>query len=164
MEIYYTHSFKNRKDSHKLLEQVLGSIEGLTKSEAGKPFIPGGRHFSISHSEGSWAVLLADEECGLDIQFERTAKELKIAERWYHPDEVAAVADGEEAFFRIWARREALVKAAGTGIMNASLPSTLGEEVDYEGARWQLKDVEIPGIDHAAVCAKTIDEIKIIEL
>lgn len=164
MELYYTNSFKNRNDSHKLLEQVLGSIGGLTKSEAGKPFIPGGRHFSISHSEGSWAVLVADEECGLDIQFERTADELKIAKRWYHPDESAVVAEDEDAFFRIWTRREALVKAAGTGIMSASLPSTLADEVQYEGTTWQLKDVDIPGIDHAAVCAKTIDEIKIKEL
>lgn len=164
MEIYYTNSFKNRKDSHKLLEQVLGSIEGLVTGENGKPYIPGGKHFSISHSEGSWAVLLADEECGLDIQFERNISEMKIAERWYHPDEVAAINNSEETFFRIWTRREALVKAAGTGIISASLPNTLAEEIVYEGVKWQLKDVEIPGIDHAAVCAKTIEEIKIIEL
>ena len=147
-----------------MLEQVLGSIEGLVTSEAGKPYIPGGKHFSISHSETSWAVLLADEECGLDIQFEREIDELKIAERWYHPDEAAAVSNDEDEFFRIWTRREAMAKAAGTGIMSASLPSTLADEVLYEGVSWQLKDVDIPGIDHAAVCAETIDEIKIIEL
>lgn len=152
------------QDSHRLLERVLGSIEGLVTSEAGKPFIPGGKHFSISHSEGSWAVLIADEECGLDIQFKREANEIKIAKRWYHPDEFAAVNDDEEEFFRIWTRREALVKAAGTGIISASLPNTLGDEVDYEGEMWQLKDVEIPGIDYVTACARTIDEIKIIEL
>lgn len=180
MYIYYTNNFTGaRADSHKLLEHAIAMhgnsdtaaelISEISRGEHGKPYIRGWKHFSISHSETSWAVLIADEECGLDIQFERKIDELKLAARWYHPDEVSALVELEQGeltheFFRIWTRREAMGKAAGTGIMSASLPSTLGDEVDYEGVTWQLKDVEIPGIDHAVVCAKTIDEIRIIEL
>lgn len=175
MHIYYTNNFTGRReDSHRLLEQVIARfsdadtasrlIGELGSREHGKPYIKGWKNFSISHSEASWAVLVADEECGLDIQFERTIDDMKIAERWYHPDEAEAIRKNEASFFRIWTRREAMGKAAGTGIMSANMPCTLADEVQYEGEKWQLRDVEIPGIDHVAVCAGIIDEIRIIEL
>ena len=140
--------------------------------EMGKPSIPGFNDFSISHSENSWAVLIADgygsaHYCGLDIQYTKNADVNKLAKRWFHADEAAVVESrGSEAFFRIWARREALVKAVGTSIVNAHLPSTLTDEVEFEDEVWQLRDIEIPNMNgaFAAVCAKEISEIKVIEL
>ena len=189
MQIYYTNNYTGAKDeSHRLLERAIAAydeehafsgnagsrslavknaanlVADMRTTEMGKPYIPDWNEFSISHSESSWAVLIADGSdkhidcCGLDIQFEREVKVLKLAERWYHPDELAC------EFFRIWTRREALVKASGESIVNSNLPSTREDEVKFRDAVWQLRDVAIPGIDHAAICAKQISDIKLAEL
>lgn len=186
MHIYYTNVFTNKKgESHRLLERAIAQFLGedsrecaaelvadIEFGEMGKPDIPGFNDFSISHSENSWAVLIADgygadHYCGLDIQYSRAADVNKLAERWYHKNEAAAVKQlGEEEFFHIWARREALVKAVGTSIVNEHLPDTLASEVEFEGAKWQIKDMKIAALDGAyvAVCAKDIKDIKVIEL
>ena len=195
IEIYYYNNYTgNKEDSHELLrkammqrsEEVDELIADMKIGEMGKPSIPGYDDFSISHSESSWAVAFNDKYCGLDIQFSKKADCIKIAEKWFHEEEVEAVkgaatseesrkeigtggddeaiGDCADAFFRIWARREALVKAVGTSIVNSHLPSTLGDEVEFEGKKWIIKDVELPGIEHAAVCAETVEDIEIIEL
>ncbi len=186
MHIYYKNNFTSEKgESHRLLEKAIESFIGADSrdsasdlvadieiGEMGKPSIPGFNDFSISHSDNVWAVLFADGYgsdyyCGLDVQFSKNADVNKLAERWFHADEAEAVrAEGPDEFFRIWARREALVKAVGTSIVNAHLPNTLTDEVEFEGAKWQIRDIEIPGADgaFAAVCAKVITEIKVTEL
>ena len=186
MQIYYYNRFKNEKgESHKLLERAIAEFLGddsresaaelvadIETGEMGKPSIPGFNDFSITHSENTWAVLIADgygsgHYCGLDIQYSKKADVNKLAGRWFHEEETEAVkARGEDEFFRIWARREALVKAVGTSIVNAHLPNTLGDIVEFEGAVWQIKDISIPGVSgaFAAVCAQEITEIKVTEL
>ena len=120
------------------------------------------------------------DACGIDVQYVRDCNVLKLAKRWYHPAEYAMVANESSAsesecvnasvneFFRIWARREALVKAIGNSIVTSDLPSTLDDEVEYEGCRWQIRDVEIPGLDggYAAVCypARNDSEIEMKEI
>ena len=186
MNIYFDNKFKNEEgESHQLLEKAIDRFLGdaskesaadlvadIETGEMGKPSIPGFNDFSISHSENTWAVLIADgygdqHYCGLDIQYSKNADVNKLAERWFHSDEVSAVHDkGADEFFRIWARREALVKAVGTSIVNAHLPNTLADEVEFEGEVWQIKDVVIPGtVDaFAALCARKIAEVKVTEL
>lgn len=160
--------------SHDLLADVAApySIDKIEYGEYGKPSIPGWNPFSISHSENTWAVLIANDDCGLDVQYEKAVDYLKLAERWYSVEEfeyLESLSNNEELsreFFRIWARREALVKAAGASIANSNLPSVLADEVNYEGSLWSIKDVVIPESEnlHAAVCARVIDEIKMVEL
>ena len=178
MKIYYTHNFTGgREESHKLLERVVGSIDGLRTGLAGKPYLPNGPEFSISHSANTWAVIKGEEACGLDVQYVRDCDEMKLAERWFHSDEVAylkACSDLVGEFFRIWTRREALVKALGNSIVTSSLPSTLADEIEYEAGIWQIRDVEIPGLNagkvceerpaYAAVCAKRIDKLEFISM
>ena len=83
MIIYYTDGFESsREESHRLLEKALAAYTGdekkakkligsLKKGEHGKPYIEGFCCFSISHTGSIWAVLIADRECGLDIQLGR---------------------------------------------------------------------------------------------
>ena len=186
MQIYYYNKFKNEKgESHRLLEKAIAEFLGdnsresaaelvadIETGEMGKPSIPGFNDFSITHSENTWAVLIADgygndHYCGLDIQYGKKTDVNKLAERWFHEEEAEAVkARGEDEFFRIWARREALVKAVGTSIVNAHLPNTLDDTVEFEGVVWQINDIEIPDAPgaFAAVCAQEITEIKLTEL
>lgn len=181
MRIYYTNNYTGDKDeSHRLLEAAIAAeigdvakaaslIRSMKTTESGKPYISGFREFSISHSGNTWAVLFADKACGLDIQYIKDCDTVKIAERWFSADEFEAVRQaGEEedkVFTGIWTRREAMVKAAGTSIVNSKLPGTLDSEVSYQGVLWQIRDIRIPDTDCiAALCSTEIENIRYIEL
>ena len=187
MIIYYTHNFGNKKgESHLLLEKAAGrylaefcgSAHSIAEEEAsrlvaalttqgefGKPVLPGFAPFSISHSKGTWAVLIASGECGLDIQYARKADVCSIAKRFYASEDARAVISSAagsengdraaEEFFRIWARREALIKAAGTSVTDSEVPSVSGSRVWYCGHEYTISDVKMPGCDaFAAVCIR----------
>ena len=189
MIIFYTNSYNgDRDESRRLLLAAadryramgLSEFEGelsedaIVIGEMGKPEIPGFEDFSISHTAGigaelgTWAMAIHKGACGLDVQCHRDVEFMKLAERWFHADETEQLRleTSAEVFFRTWARREALVKSVGTSIVNSHLPCTTGDTADFEGRTWQLKDIEIPGADDtsAAVCAETIDEIRMLEL
>lgn len=102
-----------------------GAIE-LTRTEHGKPMLPGGPSFNLSHS-GEWILIgIADEgRLGVDIEVVRPLSDLEaLAGCTFAPDEVRALralpqAERERAFFRAWTRKEAYLKAVGLGF---SLP------------------------------------------
>ena len=85
-------------------------------------------HFSLSHTAGAAAAVLADTPVGVDIERVRPVS-VRAMER------IAGVRT-EAAFFRSWVRREARVKRTGSGIvtmMRTEAPLNRGEfyyEVD----------------------------------
>lgn len=169
MIIYYTHNFTGGRDkSHELLKMAIGDFLGdheeaaclaahmTTSGDNGKPVIEGFSPFSISHSNNTWAVLIADGECGLDVQYYRHCRMYHIAQRLYDPDDLDAflMDQDEDTFFCIWARRESLVKAVGGSITAEDVPSVAGCKAFYSGRNWHIRDIQIPGADKyaAAVC------------
>lgn len=126
----------------------------MMTGEQGKPYIPGFAPFSISHSNNTWAVLIAESECGLDIQYPRRANFDSIAGRFYSPSDAARVQEVPDDFFRIWTRREALIKAAGTSVADTDLPPVLGDRVMYRGTDYRIYDIVIPDAPelYAAIC------------
>ena len=120
-------------------------VHSLVRGEHGKPYIPEFAEFSISHSNNTWAVLIDETECGLDIQYPRRADRSGIAGRFYHPDDAKQVRRQPESFFRIWSRREALIKAAGTTVADTDLPSVLQDDIVYRGREYRLGELTIPG-------------------
>ena len=132
--IYFTDEYSGgRPASRALLKQAIArhagtAPEDLTVLEepGGKPYVPGGPEFSVSHSGSCWAVLFADAPCGLDIQLPRRADHEAIARRLFSPREADLVrVQGEDAFFRLWTRREALVKCAGQSVFSEDVPELL---------------------------------------
>lgn len=176
MIIYYTDDFSGgRNESHRLLEaaiteytgdsgQAAALTGGMRTGEMGKPYIDGFDFFSISHTGSAWAVLISECECGLDIQEARGCNILTVSGRFYHQEDAAFVAaeaerdvaGGRSEFFRLWARREALVKAAGVSAADSRIPSVLGDRVDYAGRTFLISDIRVPGMQdlYAAVCAE----------
>lgn len=134
--------------------ELLGYIsDNIEFNKNGKPHIAGIPDYSISHSENTWAIIFSDAPCGLDIQYNKKAKLEKIAVKLYQEDEQESVNKlGMDEFFRIWSRREALIKAAGSSVFYDA-PSTMGESASYEGAMWRIYDVslgaEISSADNA---------------
>ena len=175
MIIYYTDNFAgSREESRGLLEKAITVHTGdenkaktlsgaLKKGEHGKPYIEGFSCFSISHSGGIWAVLVADRECGLDIQLSRKCDMKAISSRWFAPEDAANIT-GEDAFFRVWTRREALTKALGSTVYDPDLPAVLTGEADIDGKRYFISDIRLPGMPelYAAVC--TCDRGNVSEL
>jgi 4'-phosphopantetheinyl transferase len=76
-------------------------------------------HFSISYRGGCAAVAIAQRAVGIDVESLRAAVDATgIAQRFFTPEEQAWVAHSQDrqAFYTLWTRKEALVKAAGVGI------------------------------------------------
>ena len=160
MIIYYTDKYNGgRGESHRLLEKAFAVHTGdeeraktligaMKKGEHGKPYIEGFCCFSISHTGSIWAVLFAERECGLDIQLSRKCNYMGIAERWFAPEDVATITSSDE-FFRIWTRREALVKALGGTVYDADLKAVSGDHLKAGGKEYMISDIsiaDVPGL------------------
>ena len=174
--IFYTNEYSGaHADSRGLLARAISRYAGRdlpedelgaalkTIGEYGKPALEGGPEFSVSHSRKTWAVLIAGSECGLDVQYRRDQSRdvlEQITGRWYADEDTAFVPDTagdeefEDAFYRIWSRREALVKAAASSVADSSAPAVSGSGVCYADREWEIRDIEIPGAGgiYAAIC------------
>ena len=99
------------------LLRLLG-VTGLNVDERGRPWLPG-VSFSVSHSGSLGLIAIAEGErrIGVDVERLRLDTDFRaLAERFFHPEEAAAIGDDRAAFFRCWTRKEAVVKALGLGL------------------------------------------------
>lgn len=135
----------------------------------GKPVLDGAHResslrFNASHS-GDWAVyaFVQNHEVGVDVEHIKPDFETEgIAERFFSALEVQtlhALAEEEKpaAFFRCWTRKEAYIKAIGSGLSHPldSFDVTLapGEPAALARAEgWSLFDLEFAP-DYAAALA-----------
>lgn len=135
----------------------------------GKPVLDGAHResslrFNASHS-GEWAVyaFVQDHEVGVDVEHIKADFETEgIAERFFSPLEVQTLQALQEeekpaAFFRCWTRKEAYIKAIGSGLSHPldSFDVTLvpGEPAALSRAEgWSLFDLEFEP-DYAAALA-----------
>lgn len=90
----------------------------LRRSEKGKPFFQDSAlQLSISHSGLWWVLALSEELVGVDVQETRPARFEKLARRFFHPEETAALEKaGFENFYSVWTAKESYVKLTGRGI------------------------------------------------
>jgi 4'-phosphopantetheinyl transferase len=145
---------------------------GFVTGPHGKPALApgsatGGPRFNVAHS--GRLVLLAFAACdvGVDVEEIRSGVDVEsLAARFFSADEAAALsaaprAERDRTFFRIWTRREALLKAAGTGLAAAGAVfsttthsgTALASVRDVEGFRSVfLADLE-PAAGYAAAVA-----------
>jgi 4'-phosphopantetheinyl transferase len=128
-------------------------------------------YFNLAHSEGVVIYALTRVgEIGIDLEHIRpefTADE--IANRFFSPSEVSclnAVADEHraEAFFNCWTRKEAFIKAIGTGLslplnqfavtLAPGEPAQLLETTwdEREASRWSIKSIDV-GQNYVAAVA-----------
>ncbi|MDT8399251.1 MAG: 4'-phosphopantetheinyl transferase superfamily protein [Pseudomonadales bacterium] len=101
----------------------------FVRNEYGKPGVTGFSKgsqlsFNISHTEGLvvLAVCVADYKLGVDVEYmARTADILKLAERYFSPQEVRDLNDLKVSelngrFFDLWTLKESYIKACGQGL------------------------------------------------
>lgn len=114
-----------RQHLRRLLARYTGqAAEALViaPDDHGKPQLVGAPfHFNLSHTDG-WALLaVAQEPVGVDLESIRPRDLLTLAQRFFHPDEAAALQqarldDQQPLFYRIWTAKEAYLKGIGTGL------------------------------------------------
>jgi len=162
-----------------ILAQYLGTRAGdlrFCSNAHGKLALrPGGGiedlRFNISHSHGLALFAFAlRREVGVDLEQVRpSGKEEGLAERFFSTEEIAALralpaSAQAEGFFHCWTRKEAYIKARGTGLSidlsSFSVSLVPGELItlpvsshsDPEAARWSIR-VLAPGSGYVGAIA-----------
>jgi 4'-phosphopantetheinyl transferase len=135
----------------------------FTYSSTGKPALQGHNiHFSVSHSEGlAVYALSATGPVGVDVEKIRPVGEMQgIVDRYFPAQARAAFqsapeSERTEAFFRLWTRREAVLKAIGIGIPG------LDEQIDE--SLCMVLELNVDQGYHAALAHEKSPPMKIVQ-
>lgn len=161
--------------SHLGLRVLLGSYLGLSPVKVslvredcpccggphGRPAVAGGAvHFSLSHSDDMAYFAFAGVPVGVDIEGLPGASAVDDVLGTLHPAETAELsglpaAERPAALARVWSRKEAYLKATGTGL-------ALGLAEPYVGSAstpapvpgWVLRDLTAPAAYAAALALR----------
>lgn len=126
---------------------------------AARPDSPG---FSLTHSGGLVGVALGAGPVGVDVERHRPLSDLDgLARHALSPAERRSGHLGADGFLVTWTRKEALLKATGTGLaspmdaITLSDPGTPARVLDWPDAvgAWWVADVATPHDDHPGAVA-----------
>ena len=140
---------KNGQSGHEvamaLLRQLYREKTGhdlpeIARTPQGKPYFPHDDHyFSISHTHTHAFCCLHTQPVGIDAEPCGRPVNLALAQRYFSPAEqtqLAASADPNRTFLRLWVLKESYAKLTGKGIgnylksTNFSETSQLIQEID----------------------------------
>ncbi|GAA2365710.1 4'-phosphopantetheinyl transferase family protein [Dactylosporangium salmoneum] len=142
---------------NRVVRERLGGIEPRwTIGPNGKPEVAG-LQVNLSHA-GEHALIAVTETrpVGVDLQDLGPAPAVEaLARRFFPPGEAESVAaHGPAEFARLWARKEAVLKAAGDRLMRGLALPVAGDPppaVVHDGAAYAVADVEAPDGYRAAI-------------
>ncbi|MCL2446173.1 MAG: hypothetical protein FWD06_05350 [Oscillospiraceae bacterium] len=105
VHLYYT--MAQPRDARAFACRVLGCCEqDIHVAPNGKPYLPDGPHFSISHSGGMVLLAVSDSPVGCDVEpANRTVKNEAAIRRKLFPDE------DNVPFLQLWTAYEARLKS-----------------------------------------------------
>jgi 4'-phosphopantetheinyl transferase len=160
-------------EAHGLLRRSLGLYLGVppqtvafSRSSYGKPELlhpqPHGVTFSLSHTDGLIAVALANagRRVGVDVESSERATQPHSLARNFQPLEVAHIAmmppdQQNNAFLRVWTRKEAVHKADGRGL---SLPLNTFAVLNNRCGPWTISDLTLaPGFVGAVAWENAVE-------
>lgn len=174
---------------HGALRWLLGSVNGVAAEElqfeqprGGKPYLvgcdgrPSSLRYNLSVSSGVALVAVArGRELGVDVECVRPLSHQELARRFFAAEEVEALermtdAQQQEAFFACWTRKEAYVKALGTGLameldafavsVRPGGPVSITRQSPADSTCWSMHDLGAGHGFHAALAVEgTAEEI-----
>jgi 4'-phosphopantetheinyl transferase len=167
-------------EAHCALRKVLGRQLSFDPrrikfgaTATGKPYVAepaGNLQFSLSHSGANGLIATAaDRAVGVDIEVEQPMSDLReVALQFATPHEAKllmsrAGSQLRAAFYDLWTRKEALLKAAGTGLLVDPREVEVGigpdrKHVSFGGRNWTLACLVVgPGLS-AAVAVEGVLE------
>lgn len=101
---------------------ILPDSISFMKEKGNKPFIKDyPLHFNISHTSEAFAFVISDKSAGIDLEnIQRRIGTATFMNASFNPAErrfiTACTGETKERLFLLWTRKEALLKALGTGI------------------------------------------------
>lgn len=165
--------------SHIACRQILAQYLNLSakqinykKNKYGKPQLDHDTTicFNMSHSHNYAIIAISNHaDVGVDIEFikEKPSWE-KIARRFFHPNEIAYLLDQDTnkqktTFFQIWTRKEAYIKALGTGFATPfssfdviTKDEIIDSDTNPDTNNWYQKDLKIIPQYTAAIAQNTL--------
>lgn len=106
-------------------------------NKQGKPFLTHDSqwHFNLSHSENFALVAVSKHEVGVDIEIIADRDEMQLAKRFFATAEYQWLTSlpqdqMQNAFFQIWSRKEAIIKATGLGLVQLGLETFVTTPID----------------------------------
>jgi 4'-phosphopantetheinyl transferase len=149
----------NQRDVQLAIGGKLLLMEALVQMEMGadlsalqldayqRPFFDKDIDFNISHS-GNMAIccVTTNGKIGVDIEQVHPI-DFDDYQNYFNPnewDEILNAGDRTEAFFKFWTRKEAVLKAVGTGFYTPLLDiDVAADHVDYAGNEYYLTRLNI---------------------
>lgn len=117
----------------------------LTKNEDGAPVPFDGNFWSVTHKTEYVGGVIAQTETGIDIEKIKPCSKALLKKIAGPPEWALSDSDREILFFRFWTSKEAVLKAAGTGISGLSdcrIEKILSDNsliVNYNGNIWEIQ-------------------------
>lgn len=124
--------------------------------ERGKPFLKEKEQFNMSHSGDIVVVAFSDEKLGVDVEKHADFDSASVTSFFHKAEQhfIENAPNREEAFFTVWTRKEAYLKAKGVGIIEElHLESCLNESVG-DNEKWFIRPISVAHNYTAALCTK----------
>lgn len=154
-----------------VVRQLVGGVTGVAPGEIifdysrnGKPSVPG-VHFNVAHAGDAIVIALHQSPIGIDVErLDRPIDVTGLARVCLTDRERAALGPRPvtpEAFFRLWTRKEAWLKAVGVGlscplrdvdVSDAAAPIVGPGVVCEDAPPWRIVDLPAPP-GYMAACA-----------
>ncbi len=126
-------------------------------SEFNKPYLKNGPCFSISHSGKFVIVAFCEQfEIGIDIE-EIKEIDIKAVSSYLHIEEIKYLNNNNykmELFYNIWTRKEAFLKANGSGIVSGIDKISVLDDKIYQKYKWNIKQLDIHPRYKCAICSR----------
>ena len=153
---------------------------GFSIGPSGKPQLASGHaawalRFNLSHSGDLALIAIAlGNEVGIDVEQLRAVSHLEqITKRYFHPDEANEVLraesdDLDQAFFRCWTAKEAVLKSIGSGVAGR-LDAFRVPTAEHEPCWVDLRSAQIPNaarcwLQQLAPCAGYVATVASLDL
>lgn len=131
------------------------------RESGNKPFIQGWESFNISHSGDLVVLAYGSSVLGVDIEKKDAANYSELM-TFFHPaeqDYIAGSGDRADSFYEIWTKKEALLKAEGSGIIKGlNHIDCTRDEIMYQSMNWYFHPVAIHPSYACCVCTSAHDE------
>lgn len=127
-----------------------------------------GLKFNLSHSGGILAIAVARREVGVDVERIDPAVPVdEIARFVFSPAEQSLLAamphpERTKAFYRLWTRKEALLKATGEGLnqLSPDIDTLTHSVLVRPGRTWHVRDFK-PGEGYAGALAVDSEDVRV---
>ena len=143
-----------------LLETYTGRPVTIRKTPAGRPFADG-FYLSFSHCENCAALLAATFPVGVDLERRRPENAVRLAARFFSPEEARRVTQNPELFLPLWTAKESSFKITGEGTLFSALSRPVPESLTLRTIHWNGFTLTAAGAEPFPPLEEILEEYEI---